>query len=229
MKEFYPVLQNSPLFTGIAHDDLGAMLACLGAKSIRFAKGETILCEGDTADRLGLVLSGAVQVSRIDYSGTRSLLARLSPPDLFAEAFAFAGVRSLPVHVAAAEDTEVLLIDAARITHSCAQACGFHQQMIYNFMRILALKNLAFSQKLEVTSRRTTRDKLLTYLYQQAAQAGSDSFTIPLDRQELADYLEVERSGLSAEISKLRREGVLESERSRFTLLGPIINGNDRN
>ena len=227
MKEFYPVLRNSPLFTGIAHDDLGAMLACLGAKSIRFAKGETILCEGETADRLGLVLSGAVQVSRIDYSGTRSLLARLSPPDLFAEAFAFAGVRSLPVHVAAAEDTEVLLIDAARITHSCAHACGFHQQMIYNLMRILALKNLAFSQKLEVTSRRTTRDKLLTYLSQQAASAGSDSFTIPLDRQELADYLEVERSGLSAEISKLRREGVLESERSRFTLLGSITGRKD--
>ncbi|MBR5288065.1 MAG: Crp/Fnr family transcriptional regulator [Clostridia bacterium] len=195
------------------------MLACLNAGVRRCAKGETILAEGGGAQLVGVVLSGCVQVSRTDYNGSRSLIARLAASDLFAEAFAFAGVQALPVSVTAAEDAEVLLLDASRITQSCASACAFHRQMIDNLMRILALKSLAFSRKLEIISRRTTREKLMTYLTQQAAQAGSQSFVIPFDRQELADYLEVDRSGLSAVIGTLRREGVLRSEKSRFTLL----------
>ncbi len=219
MEKYLPVLADCPLFAHIDSGDLSAMLACLNASVRHCAKGETILGEGDSSRHIGVVLRGCVQVSRMDYSGSRSLMARLSPPDLFAEAFAFAGVAALPVSVTASEDADVLMIDASRITHSCASACGFHQQMIYNLMRILALKNLAFSRKLEITSKRTTREKLLTYLMQQAALTGSRSFVIPFDRQELADYLEVDRSGLSAVISMLRKEGVLTSEKSRFTLL----------
>lgn len=219
MEKFLPVLSDCPLFAQIAPGDLGAMLGCLNASIRHCAKGETILEEGDSARHIGVVLSGCVQVSRMDYHGSRSLMARLSPPDLFAEAFAFAGIHALPVRVTAAEETDVLMIDASRITHSCSSACAFHQQMVYNLMRILAQKNLAFSRKLEITAKRTTREKLMTYLMQQAALAGSSSFVIPFDRQELADYLEVDRSGLSAVISTLRREGVLSSEKSRFTLL----------
>ena len=219
MEKFLPVLASCPLFEHISPGDLGAMLACLNANVRRYAKGETILSEGDAAHLIGVVLRGCVQVSRMDYNGSRSLMARLSPPDLFAEAFAFAGVAALPVSVTATEESDVLMIDASRITHSCASACDFHQQMIYNLMRILALKNLAFSRKLEITGKRTTREKLMTYLMQQAAITGTCSFVIPFDRQELADYLEVDRSGLSAVISTLRKEGVLKSEKSRFTLL----------
>jgi len=110
-------------------------------------------------------------------------------------------------------------MDSARITRSCSNACGFHQQMIFNLMKIMAVKNLCFHQKIEITSKRTTREKLMTYLMIEAKKKRSDTFDIPYDRQELADYLEVDRSGLSAEISKLRREGVLLSEKNRFTLL----------
>jgi len=127
----------------------------------------------------------------------------------------------MPVNVTASEDSEVLMIDAWRITHSCENACGFHHQLIYNMMRILAVKNLICNQKIEVVSQRSTRDKLMAYLMQQAQKHGSNQFEIPYDRQELADYLEVDRSGLSAEISRLRREGVLLCERNRFTLLVP--------
>ena len=100
-----------------------------------------------------------------------------------------------------------------------SNSCDFHNKLIFNLLKVVAAKNLLFNQKMEITSRRTTREKLLAYLNAQAKQHGSNSFTIPYDRQELADYLEVDRSGLSAEISKLRREGVLESQRSQFTLL----------
>lgn len=219
MEKFFPVLSKCPLFAGIEPDSLGTMLSCLGAAPRRFAKGENILAEGDPARWIGVMLSGCAQICRIDFSGNRSLMAIAEPTDIFAEAFACADIGTMPVSVSALENCDVLLIDADRITRACAQACGFHQQVIYNLMRILALKNLACNQKIEVTSKRSTREKLLAYLMLQAKQAGSSTFTIPFDRQALADYLEVDRSGLSAEIGRLRREGILKSERNRFTLL----------
>ena len=138
---------------------------------------------------------------------------------MFAEDFAAAEVQSLPVTVIADEPADVMLIDCSHILHTCHNNCGFHQQLIFNLMKDLAKKSIVFHQKIEITSRRTTREKLMTYLAMRAREVGSDSFEIPFDRQALADYLEVERSGLSAEISKLRAEGVLESEKNRFKLL----------
>ena len=219
MKDFYPVLMQSPLFSGIEEGNLGAMLSCLGARVMHYAKGENILTEGGPANCLGVILSGCAQVYRLDISGNRSLMAIAGPSEIFAEAFAFADTGTLPVSVSALEECDALLISASRIAHPCAQACGFHQRMIYNLMRILALKNIACNEKIEVTSKRSTREKLMTYLQLQAKKAQCSTFTIPFDRQALADYLEVERSGLSAEIGKLRREGALKSEKSTFTLL----------
>lgn len=219
MVKYREVLMHCSLFAGMDAEQMEAMLGCLGARVQSYAKGEAILAEGDPADRIGVILSGSAQVIREDYYGRRSIIARLEPADLFAESFACAGIREIPVAVSAIENVDALMIDAHRITHTCGKSCAFHHQMIYNMMRILARKNLVSSRKIEIISRRSTRDKLMAYLMQEAKNAGSDSFTIPYDRQELADYLEVERSGLSAEISKLRREGVLKSDRSKFTLL----------
>jgi len=222
MQKDLDILMLCPLFFGIRQEDMGAMLSCLHAKQKSFSKGEIILGEGAPADLVGVVLSGAVHVVREDYFGNRSMMAKLGPCDLFAEAFALAGVESMPVNVVAAESCEVILIDISRISRPCAKACGFHQQMIYNLMRILALKNLACNQKIEVTSRRSTREKLMAYLLLQAKRAKSGSFIIPFDRQELADYLEVDRSGLSSEIGKLRREGILDCVKNRFTINMPL-------
>ena len=222
MEKILGILMLCPLFFGIRQEDMGAMLSCLGAKQKSFSKGETVLGEGAPADIIGVVLSGTVQVVREDYFGNRSMMAKLGPADLFAEAFALAGVEGMPVNVVAAEKSEVMLIDVSRISRPCAKACGFHQQMIYNLMRILALKNLACNQKIEVVSRRSTREKLMAYLLLQAKRAKKSTFLIPFDRQELADYLEVDRSGLSTEIGKLRREGVIDCEKNRFTIKMPL-------
>lgn len=222
MQKVLDTLALCPLFFGIRQEDMSAMISCLNGKRKAFSKGEIVFGEGAPADMIGVVLSGAVQVVREDYFGNRSMMAKLGPSDLFAEAFALAGVESMPVNVIAAENCEVMLIDVSRISRPCAKACGFHQQMIYNLMRILALKNLACNQKIEVTSKRSTREKLMAYLLIQAKRAKNSSFVIPFDRQELADYLEVDRSGLSAEIGKLRREGVIDCEKNRFTLKTPL-------
>ena len=222
MEKILDILALCPLFFGIRQEDMGAMLSCLGAKQKSFSKGEIILGEGAPAELIGVVLSGMVQVVREDYFGNRSMMAKLGPAEMFAEAFALAGVEGMPVNVVAAENSEVMLIDVSRISRPCAKACGFHQQMIYNLMRILALKNLACNQKIEVVSRRSTREKLMAYLLLQAKRAKKSTFLIPFDRQELADYLEVDRSGLSTEIGKLRREGIIDCEKNRFTIKMPL-------
>lgn len=219
MKEFYPVLARCPLFDGIQMEDLSAMLGCLGARKIAASKGKPIFREGDPATHVGIVLRGAVQMLREDYYGNRSIVAYLGPAELFGETYACAGLTALPVSIVADEDSQVLLLDCRRITVSCTNACVFHSRIIFNMLRLVANKNLVFDQKIQVTSKRSTREKLMTYLLNQAKLQHVKEFTIPYDRQALADYLEVDRSGLSAEISKLRREGVLESEKNRFRLL----------
>ena len=112
-----------------------------------------------------------------------------------------------------------MFINIERILVTCSNNCPFHNKLIRNLMHDLAQKALMFHRKIDVISRRTTREKLLSYLNYEARRQGSGSFDIPFDRQGLADYLEVDRSGLSLEISKLRKEGILESRKNHFTLL----------
>lgn len=219
MKKYFEVLQKCPLFRQIGEENLYTMLGCLGAKVERFDKKYTILAEGNPAKYIGILLSGSAQIVRIDYYGNRSILGSIEPAQVFGESFACAEVGAIPVAVIANEPCEVMLLDCDHVLHTCTNSCGFHQQLIFNLMKDLAVKNILFHQKMEVTSKRSTREKLMTYLMLQAKRAGSSRFTIPFDRQELADYLEVDRSGLSAEIGKLRREGVLESDRKQFELL----------
>lgn len=218
MREYFDVLRRCALFDEIEDENLLALLGCLGGRVVSCGKNETILAEGDPARYIGIVLSGIAQIVRIDYYGNRSLLANIEPSHLFGESFACAGVEMMPVDVVALEETKVLLVDCRRIIRSCNNACRFHSQMIFNLLKVVATKNLVFNRKLEVTSKRSTREKLLAYLLLQAKEHNSSSFTIPYDRQELADYLEVERSGLSAEISKMCKEGLISCKKSAFVL-----------
>ena len=220
MKKYKKVLKNCPLFAGIAEDDLMRMLVCLGATVEEFDKKFTVIAEGNPARYIGIVLSGSVQIARVDYYGNRSILAEAGASEVFGEAFACAETESIPVTVTAIEPCEIMLIDCSHILHTCQNNCGFHQQLIFNLMKDLATKTILFHQKIEITSKRSTREKLMTYLLLCAKKAGSSSFEIPFDRQELADYLEVERSGLSAEIGKLKKEGIIDCEKNRFELLG---------
>lgn len=220
MRQYNEIFAKCPLFDGIQMADLSAMMGCIGGRKMEVAKGQAVCTEGDSATHVGMVLSGAVRLERTDFYGNRSIVAHIGPAALFGETYACAGVPALPISVVADVDSVVLLMDCRRITTTCSSACAFHNRIIFNLLRLVAEKNLVFDQKIQVTSKRTTREKLMAYLLNQAKLQGSDSFTIPYDRQELADYLEVDRSGLSAEISKLRKEKVLESDRCNFRLLG---------
>ena len=219
MKKYFPLLQRCPLFAGIDGEDLEGMLRCLNAQSRRVSRGQTVFHEGDEARWVGIVLEGAVEIFRDDYDGSRSLLGRAGTGQLFGEVFACAGVETLPVTVEARQESVILLADCRRVLTVCRNACTFHNRLVKNLLTLVSRKNLMLNEKIRFMSQRTTREKLLAYLSDQAKKTGSAEFTIPYDRQELADYLEVDRSGLSAEISKLRNEGKIECERNFFRLL----------
>ena len=219
MKKYLEILRHCPLFEDMTEQDFLSILSCLSAKHASYLKEQTIFAEGDSSHYFGIVLSGAVQIMQIDYYGNKSIVAKLEPSQVFGETFAYAETQTMPVDVIACEPTEVLLIDARKITKSCPNACSFHNQIIFNLLKIIAKKNLIFQQKIEITSKRSTREKLMTYLLLQAKLQNSNQFKIPYDRQELADYLEVDRSGLSAEISKLKKEGILDCKKNFFSLL----------
>ena len=219
MQKYLKVLKNCSLFSGIESSELLTLLSCLDAKTAKFDKKYTILSEGNPAKYICILLSGSAQISRTDYYGFRSILSEIYAGDVFGEAFACAELESVPVSVIANEECEVMLIDRDRIMRTCHKGCSFHSRLIFNLMKDLATKTLMFHQKIEVTSKRTTREKLMTYLMLQAKKAGSNSFTVPFDRQALADYLEVDRSGLSAEISRLRKENIIKSHKNYFEIL----------
>lgn len=222
MKQYSSVLEKCALFQNIyernKESDITEMLKCLSANVMNIHKNQTILAEGELTQKVGIVLSGAVQVIREDYYGNRSIVASLETAQLFGEVFACAGIDRIPVSVIAAKDSEIMMLDCKKIITTCNNMCQFHNQLVYNMVRILAEKNLMLNQKLEILSKRTTREKLMIYLLSQAKLHNSNSFTIPYDRQELADYLSVERSAMSTEIGKLRKEGILECKKNYFRL-----------
>ena len=212
-------MKECPLFADIAQNDLFAMLGCINGKTQSFDKGQTIIARGDKPDKIGIVLDGQVQIARTDFYGNKSIIATIDKGHLFAETFACAQAHEMPVDVVATQNSIVLTFDINKILTPCHNLCSFHNTMIFNLLKVTANKNLLLNQKIEVTSKRTTRDKLMAYLLLVATKENSNSFCIPFDRQALADYLEVDRSGLSAEIGKLQKQGYIKCRKNKFVIL----------
>ncbi|MDR1815601.1 MAG: Crp/Fnr family transcriptional regulator [Clostridiales Family XIII bacterium] len=195
------------------------MLDCLGCTQRAYEKGATVFFEGDAISEIGLLVRGRLHLVKSDVWGNESIVAELVPPEMFGEAVCCGGAGRLPVSVVAKEASEVLFLGYKKIVTTCPSACTFHAKLIRNMIGILAEKNILLSQKMEHITQRTTKEKLLSYLGEIARQRGSKSFDIPFNRQELADYLSVERSALSAEMSKLRKAGVIDYRKNHFALL----------
>lgn len=221
MKKYLNVMKTVALFRGIGELELLPLLSCLSANRAHYEKGQTILFSGDRIEQFGIVLSGQVQIVQDDYYGNRSILAEVSQGHLFGESFVYSEIKMLPVSVITSTESEVLFIDCHKLAAPCAKACDFHSRLIQNMLNIISMKNISLTQKIEFVSKRTTREKLLAYLSVEAKKAGSNHFSIPFNRQELADYLFVERSAMSAELSKLRDDGVLKYNKNKFELMVP--------
>lgn len=219
MEKYFEILEACPLFSGVSRDERQSLLDCLQGKIKEYPKGEPVFLEGDEAGFVGLVLTGAVQIVRDDYQGNRSVMSIAMPGELFGETYACSGIGTMPVSGYAVKESTVMLLSFRKMLTVCSNACRFHNQLVKNLLQIVAERNLHLSGKIRVMSQKTTREKLMAYLLEEAKKNGGNEFTIPFDRQALADYLGVERSAMSAELGKLRRDGILTTTGSHFRLL----------
>lgn len=214
----YSFLSNTILFRGIYPKEIKTMLDCLQAESRSYQKGEDVYRAGDVITAMGLILSGSVNIENHDIWGNKSILDHVGPGQIFAETYACIPGESLMVNVTAAEEVEILFLNTARLLQNCPQTCTHHSKLIYNLLTVTAQKNLTLSRRIFHTSSKTIRGRLLSYLSFQALQEGSYRFRIPFSRQQLADYLGVDRSAMSNELSKMRKEGLLDFDHNLFYL-----------
>ena len=218
MREILSILQSSGLFSGISENELSAMLSCLDAKKEDFPKGAFVLCTGDTIESIGIVISGNVLIIQEDIWGNRNILSKAVPGQTFATAFACASGSRLNASVIAETPVTAIFMNIKRVLNICPAACEHHSRIIRNILNELAENNLRLNEKLTHMGQRTTRAKLMSYFSAEAQRLGTYEFDIPFSRQQLADYLAVERSGLSLELGKMRSDGLIDFQRNHFIL-----------
>lgn len=211
------ILQHARLFQGMTAEEIEQIIYCMRGKEERYEKGGFIYNAGDIISDIGIVLEGTVHIIKSDYWGNQTIMAEIIPGDIFGEVYACSDMPCM-VNVMTVKPTCVLKLNVQRILKVCPSSCICHGRMISNLVSAMAQKNLRLTEKIEHMSKRTIRNKLLSYLSVQSEKCGKSSFTIPFNRQELADYLSVDRSAMSSELSKLREEGVLDFCKNYFIL-----------
>ena len=219
MEKYLPVLKKSVLFSGVKEEDIRALLSCVEAKVRRDGKGEYVVQQGEYLDDIAVLTEGSLHIQNDDYWGNRSILGRISIGEIFGEAYAFSREEPLMNDAVAIEDSTVMFINAKKVISTCSSACRFHTLVVQNLFSVLSEKNKKLVQKLGHIGKRSTREKLISYLSQESKRQKSAEITIPFNRQQLADFLSVDRSAMSNELCKMRDEGLLTFRKNVFRLL----------
>ena len=218
MKEYIDILKESKLFNNVSEDEISAMLSCLGTKAFNYKKGEYVLRQGEYLNDITVLVKGKLLIQKDDYWGNRSILGNIECGEMFGEAYAAPGSGPLLNDVAAVEDSTVIFFDVKKLFSACSSACRFHALVVQNLFFAISEKNRKLVQKLGHMSKRTTREKLISYLSEEAKKNNSSNFEIPFNRQQLADFLSVERSAMSNELCKMRDDGMIEFKKNKFKL-----------
>ncbi|MGI5949430.1 Crp/Fnr family transcriptional regulator [Peptoniphilus sp.] len=212
-------LSNTRLFNGISESEIEMLLRCISSYKKFYKKGDFILNESETTDFLGLVLDGMVIIERSDIWGNNTIIGTISAGEVFAETYAMLDDEPLMINVVANKDCEVLFLNVKDILTSCEKACGFHTRLIANLVKIASIKNLNLSRKILHTGPKTIRERLVSYFSECVKKENSLSFKIPYNRQQLADYLSVDRSSMSNELSKMQKDGIIKFHKNEFTII----------
>lgn len=216
MKEHLPVLKRTKIFCGLTEDEILSAVGCLRARPKQFKKGAMLYREGDAASFIGVILSGEIETQKTDFYGNANIISKLFPSDLIAAAASYSTEKRLPFDVVAMSETEILCFDNIKMISTCNKACGFHFKVIENLLRVVADKNIDLSSKIDILTKRTIREKVLSYLYTQLKKAKSQSFSISLSRRQMADFLSIDRSALSRELGRMRDEEILDFDNNIF-------------
>lgn len=219
MKKYIEILKRTQLFSGVSDTEISAMLNCLQAKLLTFQKGDYVFREGERIDNITVLVKGKLLVQHDDFWGNRNIINVIRVGEMFGEAYVAPESGSLLNDVIAEEDSAVIFFDVRRILTVCSTACRFHSMVIQNLFFAISEKNRKLVQKIGHMSKRSTRAKLLSYLSEEAKRQNSSHFTIPFTRQQLADFLCVDRSAMSNELCKMRDEGLLQFAKNQFILL----------
>lgn len=218
MEQYITILRDSPLFTGLSDKEILNMVSCMSARITKHEKGSIILRRGDVLSWFGLVLSGNIHMIMEDFWGNRAILQLMEPSDIFGAMYACVRTERLDYDAICVDDVVLLEMDGHKAFNVCTTPCSSHNTYIRNLLEVLAEENLRLTHKVAHISQRTTKDKLLSYLSEQAQKVHNNRFEIPLNRQQLADYLSVDRSAMSNELSKLRDAGIIEFKKNKFVL-----------
>ncbi|BAK81171.1 transcriptional regulator, Crp/Fnr family [Candidatus Arthromitus sp. SFB-rat-Yit] len=222
MKNYLSILKECLIFKDIQENDLNYVLSSLNAKFLNVKKGVSILNMEDKPQYIGIVLSGSANIIQEDYWGKRTIFSVLQTGEVFAESFSYADVNSLPISIIARENSNILLIDCNKLLTIYTFSCKFHKILIQNLVKMLANKNVTLTRKIKHITQKSTREKILSYLSECAILFKNNTFKIPFNRQELADYLSVDRSALSNILCKMRDEGLIKFHKNKFELLKNI-------
>ena len=218
MKKYISILKRTQMFSGVGENEIESMLSCLGARLYEFSKGEYVIRQGERLSDIIVLVDGNLHIQKDDYWGNRSILGQISVGEMFGEAYVAPDSGTVLNDVVAVEKSMVIFFDVKRILTTCSSACRFHNLVVQNMFFTISEKNRKLVQKLGHMSKRTTREKLISYLSEEAKKQKSSEFTIPFNRQQLADFLSVDRSAMSNELCKMRDEGLLEFEKNQFVL-----------
>ena len=212
------LLAGTMLFQGIREHEIEAMLTCFSAEERTYGKDAYIYRAGDVTGRLGVVMEGAVNIIKDDVWGNRKIIENIGGGQIFGEAYACLKGEPLMVDVQASERSRILFMDVNRILTTCSSSCDFHNRLIRSLMYVLAGKNLMLTKKMDIITPKSLRERVMVYLSQESVKQGCRTVTVPFNRQQMADYLSVDRSALSAELSRMQRDGVISYEKNRFTI-----------
>jgi len=212
-------LNNYPLFKDIKQKDLLSIGSCFGLQEKDYSKGEYIWHAGDEALYIGVVTKGQINIIRDDILGNRTIIRNIETGHTFGESYAISEVLDYPVSVKAATDVKILLINKEKLTTPCPMSCDFHNQLIKNLLWIIALKNIKLSSRIECVTKKTIKQKVVFYLLDEMKMSGQEKVSIPFNRKELSDYLNVNRSALSRVLSTLKGDGVITYNKNEFKIL----------
>ena len=212
------LLAGTRLFQGIREHEIEAMLTCLSAEERTYRKDAYIYRAGDVTGRLGVAMEGAVNIIKDDVWGNRKIIENIGGGQIFGETYACLKGEPLMVDVQASERSRILFMDVNRILTTCSSSCDFHNRLIRSLMYVLAGKNLMLTKKMDIITPKSLRERVMVYLSQESVKQGCRTVTVPFNRQQMADYLSVDRSALSAELSRMQRDGVISYEKNRFTI-----------
>lgn len=208
---------NHPVFDKITQEEYDELISCGGIRAVEYKKGAVLFQTGDQTEEFGILLSGKIHIENIDLWGNRMILHNISEGQAFAETYAFCKV-PIMVDVTAVEDSKVLFVDIGILLSCGNQAKLWYNKLLYNLLVLSTEKNLAWSSRVFCIASKSIRTRVMTYLSSEAVRCGSTEFTVPFDRQQMADYLNVERSALSKELGRMQKEGILTFKKNKFHL-----------